>query len=221
MEVASGTSPLSILAAQYASRIVAIEDDLEMFEIAKQMIASATNIDNIEIRLVDTLEDTMLHEMFDCLICEVLSAGLLLQPQVKLQNQFLQYLKPKGVTIPCGITNLVSLVVANFEPLGIHFRYPFREREDLECPILKTNNVILNDFCFNEQLPIEVTAQARVTAINSGLANALRFETVVHVSEEVSVSGTPTSGQEYELNLQYNHAEEMIDIPNIEISISQ
>jgi predicted RNA methylase len=235
MDVAAGTGALSLLAARHSRSVLALEDDERLAYIGNSMIAGSPYGGRIEQIVVPDLLRYEPPRLADVLICEVLSAGLLQQPQAPLLNHYLQFLRPGGLVVPAAITNLISMVHADFNPCGIGFKYPFRERTDLLRPVTKSEHKVLNSFAFDQPLPRDVRVSVAVEATVSGTVNALRIETHVALTGKVSLSDSDTlcpalivplsqevevvRNARYDVAMQYAHAMDVVDGPLVQMSI--
>jgi predicted RNA methylase len=236
LEVGAGSGNLSFIAAQYAGEVVGVEDDDSLVAIFASMLETFGK-GNVELVKADNLHEYKPERTFDVLICEIVSAGLLLQPQAPLLNRYLKYLKPGGQVFPHGITNSITLVEADFAPYGIPFRFAYREREDLPVSTTKSATTLLNSFVFTEGLPGAVKKSVITTAISSGTCNAIRIESIINVSAEIAINGRPTlcppvvvplpddmvlvAGRQYEVEISYEHASDVIDHPQVHTVIRE
>jgi predicted RNA methylase len=234
LEVGAGAGNISLIAAQYAKRVIAVEDDESLNAIFAAMLERSA-LAHVELMKVARLADFKPAEQVDILICELLSPALLLQPQAPALNGFLKYLKPGGAVVPHGITNMITLVQSDFAPYGIPFRFPYREREDLTVSSPKTAATVLNQFAFAEGLPDDVQETVSVTAIAGGICNAVRIESVVNIGPDRAIKGRPilctpivvplsddvmlAAGQQYDVDIAYQHATDLTDHPKFAASI--
>ncbi len=234
LELGAGAGNISLIAARYAKRVIAVEDDDSLHAIFASMLGSST-LTNIELVKPRTLLQFEPSETVDVLICELLSPALLAQPQAPVLNKFLRYLKPGGAVLPYGLTNMVTLVEAEFAPYGIPFRFPYRERDDLPMSSPKTAPVVLNQFAFVEGLPEQVHEHLTVTAIAGGICNAIRVESIVSIGADLAIKGSPilctplvvpllenvpmAAGRRYHVEIAYEHALDVTDHPRFTATI--
>jgi predicted RNA methylase len=234
LELGPGSGNISLIAAQYAKRVIAVEDDDSLHAIFASMLGSST-LTNIELVKPRTLLQFEPSETVDVLICELLSPALLAQPQAPVLNKFLRYLKPGGTVLPYGLTNTATLVEAEFAPYGIPFRFPYRERDDLPMSSPKTAPVVLNQFAFVEGLPEQVHEHVTMTAIAGGICNAIRVESIVSVGADLAIKGSPilctpivvplladvpmVASQRYHVEIAYEHARDVTDHPRFTATI--
>lgn len=234
LELGAGAGNISLIAAHHARRVVAVEDDDSLHAIFAAMLGSSA-LANVELVKPQTLMEFEPSETVDVLICELLSPALLLQPQAPVINRFLRHLKPGGTVLPHGITNMVTLVEADFTPYGIPFRFPYRERDDLPTSSPKTAPAVLNRFIFAQGLPEQVREHVTVTAIAGGFCNAIRVESIVSIGADHAIKGSPilctpivvplpedvslVAGRRYDVEIAYEHASDFTDHPRFAAAV--
>lgn len=219
LDVACGTGTLTLLAADLGARVVAVEDDAAVAEMAGELVRRSRNRDLVDLRVVPSLATYRPPEDFDVIVCDLVDHGLLEQPQ-HLVTRYLAHLAPGGVVVPAGVTSTVSLAAVRLEPFGIRFTGVLRERTDLPPPVVLTAPAPLHSLDFSRPLPAETDVTTVAPVIAPGIGNALRVETTIDVGAGAAAAPDPMAraalipiaepvavarGRDVQITLRYNH----------------
>jgi predicted RNA methylase len=111
---------------------------------------------------------------FDVILSEVISAGFFYEPQLQILNNLRKFLKPGGAIVPMAMTNYVELLDAQEILYGLKFNYDTRFTSLADDTAL-TGRAAYYAADFYHENPTDISAQVRLRAENSGLANAVRI----------------------------------------------
>ncbi len=176
LEAGSGTGILSIAAAEAgAKKVYAIEQNKLVIPQLKRNIKNLGFAGKIEIIQGDALK-VEIPEKVDIIICEMICAGLIDEPQIPVLNYLLKFLKKDGSVIPANAKIMVELAHDNYLYFGyelpyLHFEDARRRAEAM------TESKLFARVDFNKINQRSLTNKVMLKAINDGCINAIRIST--------------------------------------------
>jgi protein arginine N-methyltransferase 1 len=190
IELGVGTSVLTSFAAGHFGRVIAVERDEEMWNVARANLARQGLLDR-KVTLIrgDALEVDL--EPADVIVGELLSTLMIHEPQVPAFNRARALLKPGGRLVPGLVMNLVTLGWSKFSTAGITFRSPHTLFTGVRGPerLSETRVFFVADFMKGE-IPRHVSASIELEALFAGEINALVLETRIETAPGVTFSGS-------------------------------
>ena len=180
LEAGTGTGILSIVAATAGcKKVYAIEQNRLLIPQLKRNIINLGLADKIEVIEGDASK-IKVPEKIDLIICEMICAGLIDEPQIPVLNHLLKFLKKDGFVIPANAKIVVDLAYDNYSYFGyelpyLHFENPRR----IAKPMTESELFAIIDF--NKINSPCLTNQIRLKAINDGSINAIRISTETEI----------------------------------------
>jgi len=226
-ELGCGTGVFSIYAARKAKKVYAIELDEEVYKFAKKNI-EASGLTNIELIHANAME-VELPEKVDVVFAEMLSIWMIHEPQLLVMNSAVKrLLKPKGITIPEKIVNLLEVCNTDYIFDNIEMRAPIAQFTGIKQPRILTTSIVFDSYKLNEVNPETVNGSIATTSITSGIANSVRLSSLVKICDGVNFFTTDTlmpqtifpleeelfinDGEEISINAQFNFRSELNDV---------
>jgi predicted RNA methylase len=184
-ELGAGTGIFSIYAARKARKVYAVEIDPATAAFARRNIENAGMSDRITLIEGDATR-VALPERVDVTLCEMLSTGLIEEPEVPALNWARsELLKPGGVTIPGRICNMVELCQTQYVFDGIEIRCFYFEFAGIRKPRLLSRSACYHIADFAQPVPETVDVRCPVEIIAGGVANCVRLTSIVELAPGV------------------------------------
>lgn len=186
LEAGTGTGILSIAAANAgAKKVYAIELNKLLTPQLKRNILNLGLTNKIEIIEGDASKVKILEKVH-LIICEMISAGLIDEPQIPVLNHLLKYLKKGGMVIPQNAEITVQLAHDNYRYFGyelpyLHFESPIRRAKSL------TNAKFFGKVNFEKINPPYLGNMLKFKAKKQGIINAIRVLTKTDLTEDISL----------------------------------
>lgn len=186
LEAGTGTGILSIAATNAGARTVyAIEQNKLLIPQLRQNITNLGLADKIKIIEGDALK-VKIPEKVDIIICEMICAGLIDEPQIPVLNHLLKYLKRGGSVIPKNAEITVQLAHDNYRYFGyklpyLHFESPTRRAKAL------TNIKLFAKVNFEKINSPHLNNHLRFKTTRKGIVNAIRILTKTDLIEDISL----------------------------------
>lgn len=177
VDAGSGTGLLGMFAAEAgAAKVYCLELNREAIPVIRENARRngwserivAVHTDATTWPLPDGLDGV------DVVISEVISSGFFYEPQLQIINHLREFLKPGGAVIPSAMENYVELIDAQEILYGLKLNYDTRFR-GLAGDTALTNRASYCAADFYRHNPASISAQVRLRASGSGLANAVRI----------------------------------------------
>ncbi|MDI1465185.1 methyltransferase domain-containing protein [Catellatospora sp. KI3] len=207
VDAGSGTGLLGLFAAQAgAERVYCLEFNPDFIPV----IEENARRNGLADRIIAVHADATSHdlpEQVDVVISEVISAGFFYEPQLQITNNLRRFLKPGGAMIPMGMQNHVELMYAQEDVYGLKMNFDTRFIE-LDDDRALTDSPQYLDNRFGDWTDPAIRGRARLTAIGSGRANAIRIAYRIDFAEGVS-GDKPT---DFLLNPQIIFLENSFDV---------
>lgn len=179
-EAGTGTGILSIVAADIgAKRVYAIEQNKLLIPQLKQNIKNLGFANKIKV-IEDDASKVEIPEEVDVIICEMICAGLIDEPQIPVLNHLLKFLNKDGSVIPANATIKVELAYDNYSYFGYELPYShFEDPRRRSIPI--TESKLFAKVDFKRINPPLLTNKLMLKAIKDGAINAIRISTETEV----------------------------------------
>lgn len=181
IDVASGGGLLAAWAAECPSarRVYAIEDDRLQAEHTRLALAGHPNADRIEIIETDNLLTYRPPEPWHVMLCDVVSAGLLRQPQAPLINHYLGFAAGERLVVPQAVAFFATLLDLDPRELapGLAIDSPFEDPHGLALERRVTSPVMLGTVRFDRRVPAEFASSVQLVTHADGWVRAVHLET--------------------------------------------
>jgi predicted RNA methylase len=193
LELGCGSGVFSKYAATKFRKVIAVEKDPVMLEIARSNLSQEIGDAKVELIQGDAqkIASKALSQV-DVVFCEMMSTWLIVEPQMNVVRSVRSRLRQKGVQfIPSIVHNTLELVCANFEYFGVLVRTHFTEftgvmpAESISLPVHSWKV----DFS-GDKLPRRQSGAVIVQALLSGFVNAVRLRSPIQVGNGVGFSGS-------------------------------
>ncbi|MBV1850598.1 50S ribosomal protein L11 methyltransferase [Catellatospora tritici] len=185
VDAGSGTGLLGLFAAKAgAKRVYCLEFNPDFIPV----IEENARRNGLADRIIAVHADATSHELpeeVDVVISEVISAGFFYEPQLQITNNLRRFLKPGGAMIPMGMQNHVELMYAQEDIYGLKLNFDTRFTElDDDRPLTDSPQYLDNRF--DAWTDPAIRGRARLTAMTSGRANAIRIAYRIDFAEGIS-----------------------------------
>lgn len=192
LDVGTGSGIMAIFAARAgAKKVIAIEKDPVMAEIARKNFERNGLQDKIQLIVGDALDMQELPRV-DLLVGELLSTWCIVEPQVPVFKHLLNILEDNARAIPRRIINQIQGVNARFgdeEGLVLipttYFEFDESEKAD---PL--TSKVTAFEIIFSKDISLERTVHVTLSVTKSGTLNALRLSSITETVEGTTFGAT-------------------------------
>jgi predicted RNA methylase len=190
LELGCGTGIFSIHASSLFRRVVGIDKDRDVLELARRNAASQ-GISNIEWIEADALTlDVRLKA--DVILCEMISTGLVQEPVVPvLRRASGRWLKAGGHTIPRRITCLAELVHAPSTFHQVELDAPYYQFTGIAAPAVLSESRVYHVEDFEAPSPADgVDFEISFTSLADSPANAIRFTSIAQMAPGITFFST-------------------------------
>lgn len=194
LDVGTGSGLLALYATRAgAKKVIAIEKDKRMAEIAHHNFRRSKFSDIIELRMGDALDLTP-HDLppVDLIVGELLSTWCVIEPQVPVMKHLLTILERNPQTIPRRIINQVEGVYARFgdveglvEIPTVYFEFDGKEKARSLTEVTKASKI-----SFSADMSLQADLSVTLSATNSGTINALRLTSITETCEGTEFGST-------------------------------
>lgn len=192
LDVGTGSGIMAILAAKAgAKRVIAIEKDEKMAEVARRNFEKNGLTDQIELIVGDALEVPSLPRV-EVLVGELLSTWCVVEPQVPVFKHLLGAIEGTPETIPGRIINQVEGVRAIFgdDDGLVEIPQVYFEFTETDKAKTMTGRKNASEIVFSEDMDLNVDITVKLKAIRDGKINALRLSSITETCEEVQFEAT-------------------------------
>ncbi len=192
LDVGTGSGIMAILAARaVAKKVIAIEKDPVIAEIARRNFERNGLQDKIELIVGDALEVKELPRV-DILVGELLSTWGIVEPQVPVFKHLLIIIGDQAKAIPGRIINQLQGVNARFgdEDGLVLIPTTYFEFSDSEKADSLTSRVTAFELIFSKDMDLERTIFVTLHSTGSGTLNALRLSSITETVEGVTFGAT-------------------------------
>jgi predicted RNA methylase len=182
-DLGTGSGILSYFAAPTSNFIFALEKNPKSSECAKKNLEKWHNVQVINTDIMD-FEFT---QKADLIICEMLDTALIDEEQIPVLNKALNYLKPSGTVIPCGVLN-------GAEPIFMQSpRICYQDVDDINFPKYQNrgNLVIFNKIMFEPDMEEHVNVDIELTILIPGKINAIKLTSFTLIGANLICGPTP------------------------------
>jgi predicted RNA methylase len=183
VDLGGGTGVLSYFAATQAARVWCIERNPELVQAARRLLSLNPDTDKVEVIQADAF-DYLPPEPVDVVICEMLHVGMLREKQVPVLASFKQrYLEKFGAPLPLflpeAFIQAVQPVQQSFDFNGYYAPVPSLQDPSALHPRTTelAEPVVFQIASYGETLPADCAWQGKITLLDGGHLNALRFIT--------------------------------------------
>lgn len=181
IDVASGGGLLAAWAAESPStrRVYAIEDDPLQAEHTRLALSEHPGRDRITIIQTDNLLTYQPPEPWHLMLCDVISAGLLRQPQAPLVNHYLPFAAAGGLVVPEAVSTFGTLLDLDLRQLagGLTVNTAFEDPQKLALSYRISSPAMLGTVRFDCQVPDGLAACVSIAVHKTGRAQAVVLET--------------------------------------------
>ncbi|MDP2837642.1 MAG: methyltransferase domain-containing protein [Methanobacteriaceae archaeon] len=182
-DLGTGSGILSYFAAPTSNFIFAFEKNPKSSECAKKNLEKWHNVQVINTDIMD-FEFT---QKADLIICEMLDTALIDEEQIPVLNKALNYLKPSGTVIPCGVLN-------GAEPIFMQSpRICYQDVDDINFPKYQNrgNLVIFNKIIFEPSMEEHVNVDIEFIISIPGKINAIKLTSFTLIEANLICGPTP------------------------------
>lgn len=223
MDVGTGSGILAIHALRAgAKRVVAVEKDARMMEIAKANFKRNGFSDSIEIIDADALTLTSIPKV-DIICGELLSTWGAVEPQVQAIRHLLNISINEPLVVPIAIINKVQGVHATFGDIEglVQINEAYFEFSNTEKAEGFTDEIVASHTRFYREMPTEVSISVRLRMERTGHINALRLSSMAETTDGIFIPQSDDTnppivfplakgidmkeGQETELKITYRY----------------
>lgn len=194
-ELGCGTGVFAIAAASAFRKVVAVDSDPEILDVARWNAAKHGVADKIEFIQEDatTLTPDVISDEVDILLSETLSTWLLREPLIPiLNNAWCRLLTKNSKVIPCQVTNIIELGYCSFDFDGIELRGIAPELAEISRPTISTLSVVAQEVAFDKPVSIEVAGEVSFSTLCDGPINFARISSVAHLAPGINISSRDT-----------------------------
>lgn len=181
IDVGSGGGLLAAWAAESpaVSRVYAIEDDPLQAQHTMQALSGHARGHRIEVVETENLLTYQPPESWHVMLCDVVSTGLLRQPQAPLVNHYLAFAVGPPVVVPQAVASFATLLDLNLNALagGLALDSPFEDPQGLAREFSIAPPVLLGTVYFDRRVPTSLSASVRIGVHTAGWARAVFLET--------------------------------------------
>jgi predicted RNA methylase len=181
IDVASGGGLLAAWAAESpsVSRVYAIEDDPLQARHTHLALSGHASRQRIEVVETENLLTYQPPEPWHVMLCDVVSAGLLRQPQAPLVNHYLPFAAGVPAVVPQAVASFATLLDLDLSSLpgGLTLDTPFEDPQGLAWEYGIAPPVMLGTVSFDRCVPGSLTASVQVAVHTAGWARAVFLET--------------------------------------------
>lgn len=219
LDLGCGTGVLSMFAAQRGAFVFSVEVDPIVAEAAEYFIKNNGFSSKVKIIQGDC-RNIELDIKADVIICEMLDTALIAELQVPVMNNAIKkWLKPNGKVIPLKAETSAELINTDYKFEGIDFRLIHYEAYGARISsYVLSRPLTYHSLSFKEENPVDFSAKFSLKAYRDGIANGLRLNTSVEVTENIKIGGSPwfnpplilpfedipiKKGEEIEVDLSY------------------
>ncbi|AGZ41064.1 methyltransferase domain-containing protein [Actinoplanes friuliensis] len=230
LEIGCGTGIFSIEAARHFGRVVAVDKDPAILEVAKRAAVRAGVAERIRFLDADvfTLSASDLGGRFDVALAEMMSIWTIEEPQVLAASYARKYLLRAGaILIPDSVTNIAECGNYDFEVGDVELRTPVVEFVSRSAFRLNTTSVVAQSLDLQTVYEPKSKGVIDFRALSNERVNCLRLSSLIHLWRDINFYSTDTlmpttivpavndlvvkRGQVYQVAFQYNHGSPIAD----------
>lgn len=192
VDLGSGPGILSLIAAEKAKKVYAVDLDPYTIAAGKNIISKYPNSDKIEFIQADA-RIVELEEKVDVVICEMLDTALICEHQVPVMNNAIEnLLKTTGKVVPLRAITTIELVESNYKFFGYEFDLPFYDEYSAR-PVVNvvSKPSVLHDINFNEINPLFFNKEILLRADKDSKFNGFRLNTNVYLDKNTILKPSP------------------------------
>lgn len=193
LDCGCGTGFLSLLAVKEgARRVIAIEQDRALADVAKKNVKLCTGMDRITVKTGDAIAS---KDLVDIVIIDLLDTMLITDDQVRVANALVAKGVINGTTrvIPGKCSMFFEPVHYDFEFYDCHMPMIIQARNEGakgRCLTSLGNAVMYRDLSFHVYSDPRVIYEGRHMIHTKGYLNALKFTTVTHLTNDILLGST-------------------------------
>lgn len=182
-DLGAGVGILSILVAERAKKIYAVEVDPRVFEAGRDFVEKLGYSDKIEY-ILDDAREVILPEKVDVIICEMIDTALIAELQVPVLNRATKaILKKSGRVIPFRAYSTAQLVYSDYEFFGREFKlFHFEGYGGRESITEFSEEKPYHEVIFTERNELMVKERIVLASHSSGTVNGFRIKTYVETA---------------------------------------
>jgi len=186
VDIGTGSGILACFAIEAKAKFVyAIEMDPSNYRAASIVIQNNGMEDVIELIHADALE-VKLPKKVDVVMCELMSTALLDEPQIRLMNHAIKFLKKNGKIIPRRAVTFIEYVTTKYDFYGLKLRIPQYEWEwipSLSRELSEKKVLFETDFSKMNEENIHCSGKLKIT--RNGIMNGIRLSTKTYLTDNV------------------------------------
>lgn len=193
LDIGSGGGLLASWAAEALAdgTVIAVEDDEDLWRATTAGLREHHNRPEITVLRVNNLLEWTPPDPWDLLLCDVLSSGLVAQPQVALLNHFLPFRRPHGEVLPVGVSHAVELLGLDLRRLPVQLpRVCFQDDAGVSDGSELSAPAGAGSVYFDTPIGNYFQVSTEVVACANGLVDAIRLSTVLLTEADVHATGT-------------------------------
>ncbi|UCH37016.1 MAG: methyltransferase domain-containing protein [Candidatus Bathyarchaeota archaeon] len=188
-DLGAGTGILSMIAAQKAKKVYAVELFPYLYELAQENAQRYGLSDRITFVQHDA-RTVVLPETVDVIICEMVHTGCIAEHQIPVMNHALKtFLKPSGRVIPKSITTNAQLITTNYHFNGYEMKLPhYQNPTEIPWEISLSPIHRLREFDLTTINPLSATGTVTVQITRDGILNGLKITSEVFLTPSLIVT---------------------------------
>jgi predicted RNA methylase len=189
-ELGCGTGIFTIHAARICRKVVAVEIDDRIIEVAKRNVAIAGLSSRVEFIQDDALNVNLIEKV-DVLFCEMMSIWLINEPQVPVVNHArTNFIREDGIIIPRKVINIAELGNLDYVFDGVDIKASLPQFTGIRPPRIMTESRVVSTIDFSATLPMTVERNVVFDTLVSGILNCVRLSSIVQFVEGVNFFST-------------------------------
>jgi predicted RNA methylase len=182
-DLGAGTGILSMIAAQKAKKVYAVEMFPYLYEVGQENAHRYGLSDRITFIQHDA-RTIVLPEAVDVVICEMVHTGCIAEHQIPVMNHAIKtFLKPTGHVIPTAINTNAQLITTNYHFNGYEMKLPHYQSPieiAWETPLSPVHT--LRAFDLTTINPLSATGTVTVPIDRKGILNGLKITSEVYLT---------------------------------------
>lgn len=189
MDVGTGSGLLAIHALRAgARRVVAIEKDAQMAEIAHANFDRNGVSNKIELIVADALSLTTIPHV-DILCSELLSTWGIVEQQVPVMKHLLTISTNQPLIIPKRVEDSIQGVYATFGDAEglVQINRPYFEFSNTEPVVAVTDEITVHNSDFHRNMATDAVVCVRFRVIKPGVINALRLTSMAETVDKIFI----------------------------------
>jgi predicted RNA methylase len=188
-DLGAGTGILSMIAAQKAKKVYAVEVFPYLNEVGREN-AHRYGVSDRIVFLQNDARTVIIPEPVDVVICEMVHTGCIAEHQIPVMNHAIKtFLKPTGRVIPTTITTNAQLISTNYHFNGYEMKLPHYQ-SPIEMPWESPLSPVytLKAFDLTTINPLSATGIITAQINREGVMNGLKITSEVYLTPSTIVT---------------------------------